>query len=131
MKTKKTNVILISAMTFAMFFIGMLSVSYAAEKGMQAEKAMHPEKAKMVKTHHAMKSAMVKVSGMIVANKNKKGKIVSYSLQEDGGQALLLSKHGKGMELRKMVGSKIEATGAVKEIKHGKMIIVKEFKKIE
>jgi hypothetical protein len=125
MKTKKTNVILITAMTFAMFFVAMLSFAYAADQGKQAEKAA------MIKTHHAMKSAMVKVSGIIVANKNKKGKIVSYALQEDGGQALLLSKHGKGMELRKMVGSKVEATGAVKEIKHGKMIIVKEFKKIE
>jgi hypothetical protein len=122
MKTKRKSAIIITAMTFAIFFIATLSVTYAAEQAKPAA---------AVKTHQAMKSAMVKVSGMIVANKNTKGKIVGYALQEDGGQALMLSKHGKGMELRKMVGSKVEATGMVKESKSGKMIIVKDFKKIE
>ena len=70
------------------------------------------------------------VTGTIVVNKNKQGKIVGYALQEDGGQSLMLSKHGKGMELRKMVGSKVEATGTVKKSKAGKMITVKTFKKI-
>jgi hypothetical protein len=121
MKTERKNII-ITAMAAAVFLIAMVSAAYAADQMKQPA---------AVKTHHAMKSAMVKVSGMIVANKNQKGKIVSYALQEDGGQAMMLSKHGKGMELRKMVGSKVEATGTVKEIKSGKMITVRDFKKIE
>jgi hypothetical protein len=66
-----------------------------------------------------------------MANKNKAGKISSYSLQEDAGGNLLLSKHGKGKELRKMVGKKIEATGTLLESKGKKWITVTEFKEIE
>ena len=43
----------------------------------------------------------------------------------------MLSKHGKGMELRKMVGKKIEAMGTLQESKGKKWITVKQFKEIE
>jgi hypothetical protein len=73
----------------------------------------------------------INVVGTIVANKDEKGKITSYGLQEENGQAMVLSQHGSGMELRRMVGKKIEATGTVYENKGEKTIIVNEFKKIE
>ena len=76
------------------------------------------------------KQAMT-VTGTIVANKDKAGKIVSYSLEEAGGQNYMLSKHGKGKELRKMVGQKVEATGTLQEAKGRKWITVEGFKEIK
>lgn len=73
----------------------------------------------------------INIVGTIIANKNEKGKITGYGLQEENGQALVLSQHGSGMELRRMVGKKIEATGTVFENKGEKTIIVNEFRKLE
>ena len=121
MKTKVTRIAVI--MSTVLFMMVMVSAAYAAEK-------MKPAAGK-TEMAPASKHQSMTFTGMIVANKNKKGKIVSYGLHEDNGQELMLSKHGKGMELRKMVGSKIEATGTVQESKSGKWITVEEFKKIE
>lgn len=112
-----------------------VSAVYAAEQSPgQAGQGAAP-KAQMTKMAKPAKAKMAKapvtVTGTIMADKNKAGKISSYSLQEESGQSLYLSKHGKGMELRKMVGKKIEATGTVAEAKGKKWITVTEFKEIQ
>ena len=124
---KKIGIVIIAAAT--LFMLALMPAAYAAEQG--KTDAAAAEKAKPAMKQAAMKQAPMTVTGTIIANKNKKGKIVSYTLQEDNGQSLMLSKHGKGMELRKMVGDKIEATGTVQESKGAKMITVQAFKKIE
>jgi hypothetical protein len=110
-----------------LFFI---SSAYAAD---QSAPAAAP-KAKMAaakSTPAKMSKAQMTVTGTVVANKNKAGKVTSFALKEDSGQDIMLSKHGKGMELRKMVGKKIEAIGTLQESKGKKWITVKEFKTIE
>jgi hypothetical protein len=120
----RTRTCIFAIAVITLFTLAVIPASYAAEQGQKAATA-----GKMVKP--AMEKASMTVTGTIIANKNKKGKIISYAVQEDGGQTLLLSKHGKGMQLRKMVGEKVEATGTIEEVKSGKMIIVKEFKKVQ
>ena len=120
------KIITIAAAAF--FMLAFVPLAHAVEKGKAGN--MATEKAEPAKKPASMKHETMTVTGTIVVNKNKQGKIVGYALQEDGGQSLMLSKHGKGMELRKMVGSKVEATGTVKKSKAGKMITVKTFKKI-
>ena len=122
----KKKIITIAAAAF--FMLALVPLAHAVEKGMAGD--MATEKAEPAKKPASMKQETMTVTGTIVANKNKQGKIIGYALQEDGGQSVMLSKHGKGRELRKMVGSKVEATGTVKKSKAGKMITVKTFKKI-
>ena len=122
----KKKIITIAAAAF--FMLALVPLAHAVEKGKAG--AMAAEKAEPAKKQASMKQETMTVTGTIVANKNKQGKIVGYALQEDGGQSLMLSKHGKGRELRKMVGSKVEATGTLKKSKAGKMITVKAFRKI-
>jgi len=117
----KTSILILAAVT--LFALALIPSAYAAG---QAKTAAAAEK-----MQPAAKQAPVTVIGTIIANKNKKGKIISYAVKEENGQTLMLSKSGKGMELRKMVGAKIEATGTVAESKGVKRIMVKEFKKME
>jgi flagellar basal body-associated protein FliL len=119
MKTQ-TRIMIIA--TAVLFVLALIPTAYAAGQA---------KTAKAAKVQAAAKQPPVTVIGTIVANKNAKGKIVSYAVQEEGGQTLMLSKSGKGKELRKMVGAKIEATGTVEESKGIKRITVKEFKKVE
>jgi hypothetical protein len=104
-----------------------ISTAYAAEQTQMDSSPAGSQKAKMAPTAKMSQTPMT-VNGTIVANKNKAGKIISFALKEDNGQDIMLSKHGKGMELRKMVGKKVEAVGTVQESKGKKWITVKEFK---
>jgi hypothetical protein len=122
MKTRK-HLIWFNLIVSALLAL-MVSTVYAANA---SKAAATPAKAKTVK----MAAEQTTVSGVIVANKDKAGKIVSYALQEEGGQSLMLSKHGKGKELRKLVGQKVECTGTLQESKGHKWINVKEFKEIK
>lgn len=121
---RKASIIIVTVTS--LFLLALMPAAYAAE---QSAKPMTTTK--MATPAMKMKPASMTVTGTIIANKNKKGKIISYALQEENGQTMMLSKHGKGMQLRKMVGNKVEATGTVSEAKHGKLIIVKEFKEIK
>ena len=117
----KTRILILATIT--LFVLALIPSAYAAGKAKSATAAE--------KMQQTAKQPPVTVVGTIIANKNKKGKIISYAVKEENGQTLMLSKSGKGMELRKMVGAKIEATGTVAESKGIKHIMVKEFKKIE
>lgn len=122
MKTKRSWMLTLAALFLTM---AMAMPGWAAEqKSENAQPAM-------TATPPQAASVPVTIMGTIIANKNDKGKITSYALQEDSGQALVISQHGSGMQLRRMVGNKIEATGTVYENKGEKTIIVNEFKKIE
>jgi len=121
---KKTSIIIVTVLSLVL--LALAPATYAAEQG---KKSMPTTE--MAQPAMKAKPMAVKLTGTIIANKNKKGKIISYALQEENGQTMMLSKHGKGMQLRKMVGGKIEATGTVYEAKHGKIITVKEFKEIK
>jgi hypothetical protein len=133
MKTNK-GMLLIKLLLCAALLIFVSGV-YAAEQPVDNESEAPAPKAQetqMAKPAMAkMAKSMMTVTGTIMANKNKAGKISSYSLKEDSGDSLLLSKHGKGKELRKMVGKKVEATGTLLESKGKKWITVTEFKEIE
>lgn len=122
MKTKQIWILAVTA--FALATVMTLPTGASEQK----EEAAKPAEA-MTKPQAA--PMPVKIMGTIIANKNEKGKITSYGLQEDSGQSLIISQHGSGMELRRLVGKKIEATGTVYESKGEKTIIVNEFKKIE
>ena len=122
MKTKQAWILAL----IALFMVVAMTVpAWTAE---QKEETAKPAAAM---TQPQAAPAPVKMMGTIIANKNEKGKITSYGLQEDNGQSLIISQHGSGMELRRMVGKKIEATGTIYESKGEKTIIVNSFKKIE
>jgi opacity protein-like surface antigen len=112
-----------------------ISTAYAADQPQMSPAPAASPKAKMAPEAKAKSAKMARtqmtVSGTIVANKNKAGKITGFALKEDDGQDIMLSKHGKGMELRKMVGKKVEAKGTLEESKGKKWITVKEFKEIQ
>ena len=112
----KTSILILAAV--ALFVLALIPSAYATGKAKTAAAAE--------KMQPAAKQPPVTVIGTIIANKNKKGKIISYAVKDENGQTLMLSKSGKGMELRKMVGAKIEATGTVAESKGIKHIMVKE-----
>jgi len=122
MKTKQAWIL---AMTVLLLVIALTLPAGAAEQ--KAETAQPST----ITTQPPAPPVPIKIMGTIITNKNEKGKITSYGLQEDNGESLILSQHGSGMELRRMVGKKIEATGTVYEKKGEKTIIVNEFKKIE
>jgi lysyl-tRNA synthetase class II len=132
---RRSNKLMLARFLVSAILLLFVSAVYAAEQpegdtGQAA--APHEQMDKMAKPAKAhMAKAPVTVAGTIVAIKNKAGKISSYSLQEDGGQSLYLSKHGKGMALRKMVGKKVEATGTLTESKGKKWITVTEFKEVQ
>ena len=125
------------AMTVFAFVVLPLVVTAAYAADSSQPGAMKPGTEKMEKAPAAhmgsggMAAQAMTVTGTILANKNKAGKIISYSLTEEGGQSFLLSKHGKGKQLRKMVGQKIAATGTLREAKGHKWITVKAFKEIK
>lgn len=133
MKTKKSP--LFTKFMLCALLLLFVGTAYAADQAAGNEGQAAAPKAQMTKMAKPAKAKMAKapvtVTGTIMANKNKAGKISSYSLQEDGGESLLLSKHGKGMALRKMVGKKIEATGTMLESKGKKWITVTEFKEVQ
>jgi hypothetical protein len=111
-----------------------ISSAYAADQSTMSSAPAASSKTKIeaAKTAPAkMSQTQMSVTGTVVANKNKAGKITGFALKEDSGQNIMLSKHGKGMELRKMVGKKIEAMGTLQESKGKKWITVKQFKEIE
>ena len=122
MKTKPMWVLLLTALLLT------VALSVPALASEQKEEASGSSAAM---TQQQSAPMPIKIMGTITANKNEKGKIVSYGLMEDNGQSLVISQHGSGMELRRMVGQKIEATGTLYEDKGEKTIIVNEFKKIE
>jgi hypothetical protein len=123
MKAKRFWKLVIAAIVTTGFL--MMSPAFAAQGDMPAAKAAPAKKTAMKKTAKEMT-----ISGMISAEKNKKGKVVSYSIDTEGGEHYMISKSGKGMALRKMVGKKVEATGAVSEGKGKKTITVKVFKEM-
>lgn len=133
MKTK--NSMLLAKLMLCALLLLFVATAYAADQAAGNEGQTAAPKAQMTKMAKPAKAKMAKapvtVTGTITANKNKAGKISSYSLQEEGGESLLLSKHGKGMALRKMVGKKVEATGTMKEAKGKKWITVTEFKEVQ
>jgi lysyl-tRNA synthetase class II len=132
---RRSNKRMLAKFMVSAILLLFVSVVYAAEQpegdtdqtaapNSQMDNMANPAKASMAKEP-------VTVAGTIMAIKNKAGKISSYSLKEDGGQSLYLSKHGQGMALRKMVGKKVEATGTLTEAKGKKWITVTEFKEIQ
>ena len=133
MKTKKR--LLFTKLMLCALLLLFVGTAYAADQAAGNKGQAAAPKAQMTKMAKPAKAKMAKapvtVTGTIMANKNKAGKISSYSLQEDGGESLLLSKHGKGMALRKMVGKKVEATGTMLESKGKKWITVTEFKEVQ
>jgi hypothetical protein len=111
-----------------------ISSAYAADQSTMSSAPAASSKTKIAAAKTApakMSQTQMSVTGTVVANKNKAGKITGFALKEDSGQNIMLSKHGKGMELRKMVGKKVEAKGTLEESKGKKWITVKEFKTIE
>jgi hypothetical protein len=133
MKTIKKNHLL-KTMAPALLLL-FISTAYAADQPKVSPGPASPQqtelKAPAASGAGEMAQKQTTVTGTIVAHKNKAGKVVSYALQEDGGQSLMLSKHGKGKALRKMVGQKIEATGTLQESKGQRWITVQEFKEIK
>lgn len=123
MITRQTGIL---AVTTFVLLIAMFSAAGAAE-----EKTGDKTQTGAAMTQQQAAPVPIKIMGTVIANKNDKGKITSYELQEDSGQAMVISQHGSGMELRRMVGARIEATGTVYEDKGEKTIIVNEFKKIK
>ena len=122
----KKQMITIAAAIF--FVLALIPAAHAADSAKAAATAA--EKAGPVKKHVAAKPEALTVTGTIVENKNNQGKIIGYALQEENGHSMMLSRHGKGMMLRKMVGSKVEATGTLKKSKGAQMMTVQKFKKI-
>ena len=97
---------------------------YAAEQAAPAKPAPAPAA--------TMKPAADKltVTGTVTETKDAKGR-ASYGLQTDQGEHYVLSKHPKGVELHKLIGKKVEATGTIME-RHGKKVItVTEYKEIQ
>jgi len=113
----------------------LVPTAYAAEKPMApapAAPAQSMEKAAPAATSQPqMVQGKTTLMGTIVAQKNAKGKIIGYALKEDNGEQLMLSKHGKGKALHKMVGKRVEAVGTLEESKGQKIITVTEFKEIQ
>jgi hypothetical protein len=69
------------------------------------------------------------VTGTVTETKDAKGR-ASYALDTDQGN-FVLSKHAKGVELRKLIGKKVEATGTIMESHGKKVITVTEYKEIQ
>lgn len=98
---------------------------------MASDKVIAPAKAdKAEKTvvKAKAKKEPVTVTGMISEVKNKKGKTIGVSIQGADNAVYSVVKRGKGAELVKMVGKKVEAKGTVAEKKGKKYIYVKEYK---
>ena len=55
------------------------------------------------------------VTGTVTETKDAKGR-ASYALQTDQGEHYVLSKHAKGVELRKLIGKKVITVTEYKEI---------------
>ena len=70
------------------------------------------------------KAETVTVTGMVDAAKDKKGKVIGYTLKSDTETYML-----KGKKVSAMVGKKVEATGTVSTAKGGKKTLtVKQMK---
>ncbi len=96
--------------------------SPSADKAVKADKT--GEKA-AVKAK--VKKEPVTVTGVVTEVKNKKGKVIGAAIQTDK-DTITVVKKGKGAEVVKMMGKKIEAKGTVAEKKGKKYIYVKEYK---
>ena len=104
---------------------------------MAADKAAAPAAEKAAKADKAGEKAAVKakakkepvtVTGMVSEVKNKKGKVIGVAIQGADNAVYTVVKKGKGTDITKMVGKKIEAKGTVAEKKGKKYIYVKEYK---
>jgi DNA/RNA endonuclease YhcR with UshA esterase domain len=70
----------------------------------------------------------VTVKGTVVAvGKDAKGNVNAVAVKSDKGDYKVVLK-GKGKELLKMVGKKVEVTGKVREAKGKKSISISDFK---
>lgn len=76
----------------------------------------------------APEAPQVTVKGTVVAvGKDAKGNVNAVAVRSDKGDYKVVLK-GKGKDLLKMVGKKVEVTGKVREAKGKKSINVSEFK---
>ncbi len=72
------------------------------------------------------------VAGSVVAVKNAKGKITGVTIQTEKGDTFkVVPRAGKGKDLMKLVGKRVEVKGTVKEKKGLKTIRVNEYKVLE
>ncbi len=76
----------------------------------------------------APEAPQVTVKGTVVAvGKDAKGNVNAVAVRSDKGDYKVVLK-GKGKDLLKMVGKKVEVTGKVREAKGKKSINITEFK---
>lgn len=86
------------------------------------------QKSSQTSTKKAQEAPQVTVKGTVVAvGKDAKGNVNAVAVRSDKGDYKVVLK-GKGKDLLKMVGKKVEVTGKVREAKGKKTINISEFK---
>lgn len=86
------------------------------------------QKSSATGTKKAQEAPQVTMKGTVVAvGKDAKGNVNAVAVRSDKGDYKVVLK-GKGKELLKMVGKKVEVTGKVREAKGKKSINISEFK---
>lgn len=111
------------AVVAALLVIGAFVLAPCTEVVMAQEKKASQSTAKK-----AQEAPKVTVQGTVVAvGKDAKGNVNAVAVRTDKGDYKVVLK-GKGKELLKMVGKKVEVTGQVREAKGKKSISVSEFK---
>lgn len=111
-----------------MVLVVLAAVALVCSPVMAADKAAAPAKAeKAVKVAKKAKKEPVTVVGMVSEVKNKKGKVIGATIQADNYTYTVVRK-GKGADVAKLVGKKVEVKGTVSEKKGKKYFYVKEYK---
>jgi DNA/RNA endonuclease YhcR with UshA esterase domain len=118
---KKLGIVLVVLAAIALVYAPVMAADKAA-----APAAPAAAKKDVVKPAKVKKEP-VTVTGVVTEVKNKKGKVIGAAIQTDK-DTITVVKKGKGADLFKMMGKKIEATGTVAEKKGKKYIYVKSYK---
>ncbi|NJL59771.1 MAG: hypothetical protein HC887_09145 [Desulfobacteraceae bacterium] len=98
----------------------LAAIALVCSPVMAADKAAAPATEKAAKADKPAVKAKVKkeavtVTGMVTEVKNKKGKVIGVAIQAADNALYSVVKRGKGADVAKLVGKKVEVKGTVAE----------------
>jgi nucleoid-associated protein YgaU len=120
---KKLGFVLVVLAAIALVYAPVMAADKAAAAPAVEKKATEKPAVKA-----KAKKEPVMLTGMVTEVKNKKGKVIGVAIQAADNALYSVVKRGKGADVAKLVGKKVEVKGTVAEKKGKKYIYVKECK---